>query len=80
MERKRRKDGSRGRWDRANMVVISTKLTAARAEEFDAACEAAGVSRYEALRRFCVASMMRPETITGLKWQRRPKNKKEGPT
>ena len=72
-ERKRRKDRAPGRWDRAHIVTISTHLPAGRCAEFDAVCEAAGVSRYEALRRFCVACIMRPETLTGLRWQRKPR-------
>ena len=68
--------GARAKWDKANMVTLSTKLTAKRCAEFDKACEAAGLTRYEALRRFCVATIKRPETITGLKWQRGPRKNK----
>lgn len=76
MAKKPKKIGARARWDKAHMVTLSTKLTARRCAEFDQACEAAGVTRYEALRRFAVASIMRPETITRLKWQRGPRKPK----
>lgn len=74
--RKPRRESAPGRWDAANLVTLSTHLTAARCAEFDAVCKAAGVSRYEALRRFCVACIMRPETLTGLRWQRAPRRRK----
>lgn len=74
--KKRRKDRASGRWDKAHVVTISTHLIAGRAAEFDAVCEAAGVTRYEALRRFCVACIMRPETLDRLKWQRGPRRAK----
>lgn len=66
---------ARARWDRYHLTTVSTRLGVEQLEAFDAACEAAGVSRYEAVRRFCVAAGMRPETVTALKWRRRPSGK-----
>jgi len=63
------------RWDRNHLYTMGTKLTADKAEAFDAICEAAGLTRYEAIRRFCVAVLMRPETLTGLRWRRAPRKK-----
>ena len=61
---------ARARWDRYNMTTASTRLPNETIDAFDKVCEAAGVSRYEAIRHFCVACTMRPETLTGLRWRR----------
>lgn len=63
------------RYDLWHLYTIATKLNVEKTEAFDAVCEAAGVTRYEALRRFCIACIMRPETLTGLKWRRAPRKK-----
>lgn len=67
---------ARARWDRYNLTTVSTRLNNDTLEAFDEVCEAAGVSRYEAVRRFCVACTMRPETLTKLRFQRRPASRK----
>lgn len=61
------------RWDRKHLCSMGTKLTVPRAVQFADICEARGITVYEALRRFCVAVIMRPETLDRLKWQRAPR-------
>ena len=70
--------GARDRWDRQHMTSLTTKLDERLTAAFDAACQARGISRYEALRRYCIAVAMRPETIDCLKWRRAPRRRKEG--
>lgn len=67
---------ARARWDRWHLYTIGTKLNVEQTEAFDAACAAAGVTRYEALRRFCLACIKRPDTISKLRWQRAPRRAK----
>lgn len=67
---------ARARWDRWHLYTIGTKLRVDQTEAFDAACAAAGITRYEALRRFCLACIKRPDTIEKLKWQRGPRKPK----
>lgn len=55
--------GAKARWDRLNTFTLATKLNVAQTEAFDAACEARGITRYEALRRFCCAVIAKPETL-----------------
>lgn len=61
------------RWDRLHLCSMGTKLTQGKAIEFADICEARGITVYEALRRFCVAVIMRPETLDKLRWQRGPR-------
>ena len=46
-----RNTGRQDRWTRANMTVISGKLSAPEARRFAAACDKAGVSAYSVLNR-----------------------------
>lgn len=46
-----RNTGRQDRWTRANMTVISGKLSAPEARRFAAACDSAGVSAYSVLNR-----------------------------
>ena len=52
------------------MGTAATKLRLAQLDAFDRVCERAGLTRYEAIRRFCMACILRPDTLTGLRWKR----------
>lgn len=60
---------ARQRWDRKHMGTISTKLSRKQREQFDKICRDARITRYEAMRRFCMATIYHPETLTRLQWK-----------
>lgn len=67
---------ARARWDRWHLYTITTKLNVEQTEAFDAACASRGLTRYAAIRRFCLAVILRPETLDKLRWQRAPRKRK----
>ena len=56
------------RWDRSNLRTLSCKLPAKKAAEFDAIVKGYGLTRYEAIRRFCVAVTRDPSLLSRLPW------------
>lgn len=77
MQKKRLEElRANARWDRLHMCSMGTKLTLDKACLFADICEERGITVYEALRRFCVATIYRPETLDNLKWRRAPKRKR----
>ena len=57
------------KWDRLHMRTVCTRLRTKQTEQFDAVCAAHGLTRYEALRRFCVAVLRDERTLTELDWR-----------
>lgn len=67
---------ARARWDRYHLYTAATKLDVEEMEKFDAVCASRGITRYAAIRRFCLAVILRPETLDKLRYQRAPRRKK----
>ena len=53
-------------WDRANLRTMGTRLRTEAAAQFDAAAASRNLTRYEAIRRFCVAVIRDPSILDGL--------------
>lgn len=63
------KDTAKTRWDAANMRSMGTRLRTSQAALFDDIVKGYGLTRYEAIRRFCVSVIRDPGTLTRLKWR-----------
>ena len=46
------------RWDDDNLRTVCTRLKTSQAEAFGEVCAAHGMTRYEAIRRFCLTVML----------------------
>lgn len=56
-------------WDRVHMRTMCTRVRTAQAHDFDAIVQGYGLTRYEALRRFCVAVLRDPSLLSRLPWR-----------
>lgn len=56
-------------WDKEHMRTLSCKLPRKKAEDFDSIVHAYGLTRYEAIRRFCVAVTRDPSLLARLPWR-----------
>lgn len=56
-------------WDAVNMRTMGTRVRTTQAEAFDGIVKVYGLTRYEALRRFCVAVIRDPSVIDRLPWR-----------
>ena len=56
-------------WDAVNLRTMGTRLATRDAQAFDAIAAARGLTRYEAIRRFCKAVVNDPETLDRLPWR-----------
>ena len=57
------------RWDAEHVRTLATKLPTEKADAFREICEGYALTRYEALRRFCVAVIRNPTMLTTLVWR-----------
>lgn len=63
------------RWDRLHLFTVSAKLDVEETAAFDAACASRGLTRYAAIRRFCLAVIQRPEILDKLRYKRAPRKR-----
>ena len=54
------------RWDAEHMRTLATKLPTEKADAFRETCEGYALTRYEALRRFCLTVVSNPAILTTL--------------
>ena len=56
-------------WDAHNMRTICTRIRTKQAEELDGILARHSITRYEAVRRFCVSVLRNEKTLTNLDWR-----------
>lgn len=56
-------------WDAVNMRSMGTRIKTEDAEAFDRIVLSIGLTRYEAIRRFCRSVLNDPETLDRLNWR-----------
>ena len=56
-------------WDAVNLRTMGTRVRTFQAEAFDGIVKAKGLTRYEAIRRFCVSVIADPSLLDRLPWR-----------
>ena len=65
----RKNDTAQTRWDAANLRTVGTRLRTEQTELFDQIVYGYALTRYEAVRRFCLAVIKNPSLLASLDWE-----------